>query len=67
MLSIGWIQSSARRFKVGYTLGTVFDFSGKIGSERMKIFISVDIEGVACVTHGDHCKLEGPEYEMARK
>ena len=24
------------------------------------------MEGVACVTHGDHCKLEGKEYEMAR-
>lgn len=33
----------------------------------MKIFISVDIEGVACVTHGDHTKMEGLEYEMARK
>lgn len=32
----------------------------------MKLFISADIEGVACVTHGDHGKLEGPEYEMAR-
>lgn len=33
----------------------------------MKIFISADIEGVACVTHGDHGKLEGLEYEMARR
>lgn len=33
----------------------------------MKVFLSVDMEGVACVTHGDHVKLEGPEYEMARK
>jgi D-amino peptidase len=33
----------------------------------MKIYISVDMEGVACVTHTDHTKLEGPEYEMARK
>jgi D-amino peptidase len=33
----------------------------------MKVFVSVDMEGIACVTHGDHVKLEGPEYEMARK
>jgi D-amino peptidase len=33
----------------------------------MKIFISVDMEGVAGVTHGDHTKLEGTEYQMARK
>ena len=33
----------------------------------MKIFVSVDMEGVACVTHGDHTKMEGLEYEMARK
>jgi D-amino peptidase len=33
----------------------------------MKVFISVDMEGVACVTHGDHVKLEGPEYEAARR
>lgn len=33
----------------------------------MKVYISVDMEGVACVTHGDHVKLEGTEYEMARK
>ncbi len=33
----------------------------------MKVYISVDMEGVACVTHGDHVKLEGVEYEMARK
>jgi D-amino peptidase len=33
----------------------------------MKVYISVDMEGVACVTHPDHTKLEGTEYEMARK
>lgn len=33
----------------------------------MKIFISVDMEGVSCVTHGDHTKGEGLEYEMARR
>jgi len=33
----------------------------------MKVYISVDMEGIACVTHGDHTKLEGTEYEMARK
>lgn len=33
----------------------------------MKIFISVDMEGVACVTHLDHVKMEGIEYETARK
>jgi D-amino peptidase len=33
----------------------------------MKVFISVDMEGVACVTHGNHVKLEGNEYEMCRK
>ncbi len=32
----------------------------------MKIFISCDMEGIACVTHTDHTRLEGPEYEMAR-
>jgi len=33
----------------------------------MKVFISVDMEGVACVTHGFHVKGEGREYEMARR
>lgn len=33
----------------------------------MKIFISVDMEGIAGVTHGDHVKMEGGEYETARK
>lgn len=33
----------------------------------MKVFISVDMEGVACVTHSDHVKMEGREYELARK
>ncbi len=33
----------------------------------MRIFISVDIEGVAGVTHRDHTKLEGIEYETARR
>jgi len=33
----------------------------------MKVYISVDMEGVACVTHRDQIKLEGTEYEMARK
>ena len=33
----------------------------------MKVYISVDMEGVACVTHGDHVSLEGTEYEMARR
>jgi D-amino peptidase len=32
----------------------------------MKVFISVDMEGVACVTHYDHVKLEGGTYEQAR-
>jgi len=33
----------------------------------MKVYISVDMEGVACVTHPNQTKLEGPEYERARK
>ena len=33
----------------------------------VKVFISVDMEGVACVTHIDHVKMEGKEYEIARK
>ncbi|CAN5716250.1 M55 family metallopeptidase [soil metagenome] len=33
----------------------------------MKVFLSVDIEGVASVTHRDHTKLEGLEYETARR
>jgi len=33
----------------------------------MKVYISVDMEGVACVTHRDQVKPEGTEYEMARK
>lgn len=32
----------------------------------MKVYISVDMEGIAGVTHGDHVRLEGVEYEMAR-
>ena len=33
----------------------------------MKVYISVDMEGIACVTHFDHIKLEGGAYEAARK
>ena len=34
----------------------------------MKVFISADIEGVACVTHRDHGNMQsGGEYEMARR
>jgi D-amino peptidase len=33
----------------------------------MKVFVSVDMEGVACVTHPDHVKMEGTEYENARR
>lgn len=33
----------------------------------MKVYISVDMEGIACVTHADHVKLEGNAYEAARK
>lgn len=33
----------------------------------MKIFITADMEGVAGVTHTDQVKMEGIEYEMARK
>jgi D-amino peptidase len=33
----------------------------------MKVFISVDMEGVASVTHPDHVKMEGTEYQIARK
>jgi len=33
----------------------------------MKIFISVDMEGISCVTHKDHIKMEGPAYEATRK
>jgi D-amino peptidase len=41
--------------------------TNNIKGESMKVYISVDMEGVGCVTHGDHVKLEGIEYEMARK
>jgi D-amino peptidase len=33
----------------------------------MKVYMSVDMEGVACITHSDHVKMEGIEYEAARK
>ncbi len=33
----------------------------------MKVLISVDIEGVACVVHPDDGKLEGEEYQRARR
>ena len=33
----------------------------------MKVFISADIEGIACVVSRDDGKLEGVEYERARK
>ncbi len=33
----------------------------------MKVFISADIEGVACVVARDDTKLEGQEYERARE
>ncbi len=33
----------------------------------MKVFISVDMEGVAGITNSNHVKLEGVEYEMCRR
>lgn len=33
----------------------------------MKVYISVDMEGIACVTQADHTKLEGFAYQAARK
>ncbi len=33
----------------------------------MKIFVSVDMEGIACATHSDHVKMEGPAYAAAQK
>ena len=33
----------------------------------MKVFISVDMEGVACVTHGEQVKADSKSYELARK
>jgi len=33
----------------------------------MKVFISVDMEGIACATHADHVKMEGGAYELACK
>ncbi|MBU1050333.1 M55 family metallopeptidase [Candidatus Bipolaricaulota bacterium] len=33
----------------------------------MKVFISADMEGIACATHGDHVKMEGPAYVAAQK
>ncbi|MFC2083073.1 M55 family metallopeptidase [Candidatus Bipolaricaulota bacterium] len=33
----------------------------------MKVYISVDMEGIACATHGDHVKMDGGAYEAARK
>ncbi|MFC2079458.1 M55 family metallopeptidase [Candidatus Bipolaricaulota bacterium] len=33
----------------------------------MKVYISVDMEGIACATHGDHVKMEGPAYVAAQK
>jgi D-amino peptidase len=33
----------------------------------MKVFISIDMEGVACVTNWDHVKPVGVDYEIARK
>jgi D-amino peptidase len=36
-------------------------------AEAMKIYVSVDMEGVACVNHRDEIKLEGLEYERSRK
>lgn len=33
----------------------------------MKIFITVDMEGMAGITHSDHTKMQGVEYEMARR
>lgn len=33
----------------------------------MRVFISMDIEGVACVVHSDDGRLEGVEYERARR
>ncbi len=33
----------------------------------MKVYISVDMEGIACATHSDHVKMEGPAYVAAQK
>ncbi|MFQ6086761.1 MAG: M55 family metallopeptidase [Candidatus Bathyarchaeia archaeon] len=33
----------------------------------MKVFISADLEGVACVVHGEHVLRDGREHDRARK
>jgi D-amino peptidase len=33
----------------------------------MKVYISVDMEGIACVTHPDHIRSDGGSYQEARK
>ncbi|WP_172292778.1 M55 family metallopeptidase [Pseudoruegeria sp. HB172150] len=33
----------------------------------MKVFISVDMEGMACITHTDHTRIDGHEYQIARR
>jgi D-amino peptidase len=65
-----WLLSNSGRSRDG-RLKDVTISLGAVSQRRakniMKLFISVDMEGVACVTHRDHVKMEGREYELARK
>jgi D-amino peptidase len=43
---------------------------GKIttpAKKPLKVFISVDMEGIWGVVHGNQCSAESPEYQLARK
>ena len=37
------------------------------GQKKLKVFISVDMEGIAGIVHGDHTSSSGKDYGMARK
>lgn len=37
------------------------------GRQPLKVFISVDMEGIWGVVHGNQCSADSPEYQIARK
>lgn len=41
--------------------------TGQMYADGLKVFISVDMEGVAGVVHGDHVSAGGRDYSMARR
>ncbi|MBC7363961.1 MAG: M55 family metallopeptidase [Candidatus Aminicenantes bacterium] len=49
------------------SLGSAQTRNTSPGRQPLKIFISVDMEGIWGVVHGNQCSSNSPEYQVARK